>query len=142
MGTSVESQNYTWRIDELRRVRCHARFISFEPLIADVGELNLEKIDWAIIGGESGFGFRPVKKEWIENIIEQCKEQNVSVFFKQWGGIRPKSGGRELDGKTYDEYPKILVSEQTKSEELALKKKIEQFLNQEHSFILPKLLTR
>lgn len=142
MGTSIESENYNWRIDELRRVRCHARFISFEPLIGDVGQINLEGVDWIIIGGESGYGFRQVKKDWIKNIVKQCKQQDVAVFFKQWGGIRPKSGGRELDGKTFDEYPQIQVSEQTKSDELALKKKIEQIAKQEQTMLIPKLLNR
>ncbi len=142
MGTSVENENYNWRIDELRRVHCHVRFISFEPLIGDVGQINLDGIDWVIIGGESGYGFRPVKKDWIKNIVKQCKEQNVAVFFKQWGGIRPKSGGRELDGKTFDEYPQIQVSEQTKSDELALKKKIDQITKQEQTMLIPKLLNR
>lgn len=105
MGTSVEDSDNVWRIDELRKVDCNIRFISFEPLIGSVGEVNLSEIQWVIIGGESGYGYRPVKKEWIIEIINQCKEQKVAVFFKQWGGIRPKSGGRTINGRTYDEYP-------------------------------------
>jgi protein gp37 len=107
MGVSVENADHVSRIDDLRETKCNTRFISFEPLIGPVGKIDLTNIDWAIIGGESGYGFRPVRKEWILEIIEQCKKQNVAVFFKQWGGIRPKSGGRDLDGKTYDEYPII-----------------------------------
>ncbi len=107
MGTTVENGDNVWRIDELRKVRCNVRFISFEPLIGSVGTVDLSGIDWAIIGGESGYGYRQVEKEWITEIIDQCKKQKVSVFFKQWGGIRPKSGGRKIDGKIYDEYPKI-----------------------------------
>lgn len=107
MGVSVENEDYVWRIDELRKAKCHTRFVSFEPLLGSVGKIDLAGIDWAIIGGESGFGFRPVQKKWIKEIITQCRKQKVAVFFKQWGGIRPKSGGRELDGKTYDEYPEI-----------------------------------
>jgi len=107
MGVSVENSDYKWRINELRKVKCHARFISFEPLIDSVGKIDLRGIDWAIIGGESGVGFRAVEKSWIKEIIHQCKKQNVAVFFKQWGGIRPKSGGRKIDGRTYDEYPII-----------------------------------
>lgn len=110
MGVSVENADYVSRIDDLRETKCNTRFISFEPLIGSVGKIDLTNIDWAIIGGESGYGFRPVRKEWILEIIEQCKKQNVAVFFKQWGGIRPKSGGRDLDGKTYDEYPIIADS--------------------------------
>lgn len=107
MGVSVEDEDNVWRIDELRNVLCGIRFISFEPLLGLIRNVNLEKIDLAIIGGESGYGFRPVQKEWILDLIKQCKEQNVKVFFKQWGGIRPKSGGREIDGKTYEEYPEF-----------------------------------
>jgi len=107
MGVSVENEDYNWRIDDLRKVKCHTRFISIEPLIGSVGKLNLKNIDWVIIGGESGFGYRPVKKEWILDIIKQCKKQKVKVFFKQWGGIRPKSGGRTINGRTFDEYPVI-----------------------------------
>ena len=109
MGTSIENHDYKWRLDELRRVRCHTRFISFEPLIGPVGKLNLRGIDWAIIGGESGFRFRPVEKKWIIEIIKQCKSQKIPVFFKQWGGIRPKSGGRSINGKIYAEYPEIPI---------------------------------
>jgi len=111
MGVSVENKDYVKRIDDLRNVKCHTRFISFEPLIGPVGKLNLKEIDWAIIGGESGFGYRSVKKEWILDIINQCKKQKVAVFFKQWGGIRPKSGGRKINRRTYDEYPLIKKSE-------------------------------
>jgi protein gp37 len=107
MGTSVENEDNVWRINELRKVKCNIRFISFEPLIGSVGELDLNGIDWAIIGGESGFGFRLVKKEWIMEIIKQCRRQGVKIFFKQWGGIRPKSGGRIINNRTYDEYPTI-----------------------------------
>jgi len=109
MGVSVENSDYKWRINELRKVKCHTKFISFEPLLDSVGNVNLKGIDWAIIGGESGIGFRPVEKKWIKEIIHQCKKQKVAVFFKQWGGIRPKSGGREIDGRIYDEYPLIEI---------------------------------
>ena len=112
MGTSVENADYTWRIDSLRKVKCNTRFLSIEPLLGDVGVLNLSNIDWVIIGGESGSGFRPVKEEWITPIIRQCEEQHVPVFFKQWGGFRPKSGGRTINGRTYDQYPKIVAQPQ------------------------------
>ncbi len=107
MGTSIESEDHKWRIDALRQVKCHTRFLSIEPLLGHMGKLDLTKIDWVIIGGESGIGYRPVQKEWIVDIIKQCKIQKVAVFFKQWGGFRPKSGGRLLNGRTYDQYPKI-----------------------------------
>ena len=107
MGTSIENADYKWRANELRKVSCQTRFLSIEPLIGSLGKINLKNIDWVIIGGESGPRFRPVKKEWIMEIINQCEQQNVAVFFKQWGGIRAKTGGRMIDGKTYDDYPKI-----------------------------------
>jgi len=107
MGTSVENADFKWRIDALRQVKCYTRFLSIEPLLGHMGKLDLTDIDWVIIGGESGANFRPVNKEWITDIIKQCKKQSVAIFFKQWGGLRPKSGGRTLDGKTYDQYPKI-----------------------------------
>lgn len=107
MGVSVENKDFKWRIDDLRKVKCETRFLSIEPLLGSVGKLDLQKIDWVIIGGESGYGYRPVKEEWILDIIKQCKKQKVAVFFKQWGGIRPKSGGRVIKSRTYDEYPSI-----------------------------------
>ena len=105
LGTSIEDSNFLFRIDELRRVRCKTRFISFEPLLGSIGSVNFDGIHWVIVGGESGAGYRPVKKEWILDIIKQCKDQKVSVFFKQWGGPSPKYGGRCIDGKEYNEYP-------------------------------------
>lgn len=109
MGTSVENMKHTYRIDKLRDVKCTVRFVSFEPLLGKLDRINLNKIDWAIIGGESGKGFRSIKKEWVVDIIKQCRAQNVPVFFKQWGGPRPKYGGRLVDGIEYGEYPSITV---------------------------------
>lgn len=106
MGTSVENNNTTWRIDDLRKVRSSMKFISFEPLLEEIDPVDLTGIDWAIIGGESGYHYRPVQKEWIVSLIKQCKKQDVKVFFKQWGGVRPKSGGRTLNGRKYSAYPK------------------------------------
>ncbi len=105
MGTSIEDANSLFRMDRLREVRCKTRFVSFEPLLGPVRPANLDGIHWAIIGGESGAGYRPVKKEWVRDIIRQCRDQKVPVFFKQWGGPRPKSGGRRVDGREYSEYP-------------------------------------
>lgn len=107
MGTSIENEDYKWRITELRKVNCHTRFLSIEPLLGSMGELNLQKIDWVIIGGESGPHHRPVRKEWILDIIHQCEKQKVAVFFKQWGGFTPKAGGRKINHRTYDQYPEI-----------------------------------
>ena len=132
MGTSIEDNDTTWRIRELRRVKCHVRFISFEPLLEEIYKVDLSKIDWAIIGGESGHHYRPVEEEWIQSLIQQCKQQNVKVFFKQWGGFRPKSGGREINGKTYSEYPKIKpMTDQTKQKLHRLQAVNEQFEKQQ-----------
>lgn len=108
MGVSVENQSVIKRIDMLKNVSCAIRFISFEPLIGPISNnVDLTKIDWAIIGGESGENFRPVKEEWINNLIKTCEDQNVKIFFKQWGGLRPLSNGRTINGRRYDEYPSI-----------------------------------
>ena len=107
MGTSVEDNKTTWRIRELRKVKCHTRFVSFEPLLEEINRVDLNKVDWAIIGGESGNHYRPIQREWIQSLIKQCKRQKVKVFFKQWGGFRPKAGGRTINGRTYSEYPKL-----------------------------------
>lgn len=107
LGTSVELDLYKYRIDILKNVPAKIKFVSFEPLLGPLGELNLAGISWAIVGGESGPGFRKIESEWIREIRKQCKKQNVAFFFKQWGGIRPKSGGRILDGKEWNEYPKM-----------------------------------
>lgn len=119
MGTSIEDNLTTWRIRELRKVKCYTKFISFEPLLEDIDRVDLSGIDWVIIGGESGHDFRPVKKEWIEDLIRQCKRQDVKVFFKQWGGLRPKSGGRTINGRKYSEYPKLKpMNDQTRSKRM------------------------
>src|SRR5450755_3718823 len=81
------------------------RFLSIEPLLEDLGEINLSGITWVIVGGESGPGARPMKREWVVSIRKQCRVQGVPFFFKQWGGVRKARNGRLLDGRTYDEYP-------------------------------------
>jgi len=105
LGTSVEDLKVIDRIKLLQTSNAKVRFISFEPLISDVGELDLSGIHWVIVGGESGINHRPIKEEWVLNILNQCKQQNVPFFFKQWGGITSKSGGRLLQSKKYSEYP-------------------------------------
>ena len=105
VGTSIEDKKTLHRMEPLKSMFAHVKFISFEPLLEDLEKVDLHGIDWAIIGGESGSGFRPPKEEWITSVIENCQRQNVPVFFKQWGGIRPKSGGKEINGKTYTEFP-------------------------------------
>jgi len=105
VGTSVESSAYLARIDSLRSTPAAVRFVSFEPLLASVGKPDLREIHWAIVGGESGPGARPIKREWVREIHESCCEQSVAFFFKQWGGKRKKSTGRVYAGRTWDEYP-------------------------------------
>jgi protein gp37 len=105
IGVSVESADYAYRIDHLRRVPTSTRFVSFEPLLADTGRLDLTGIHWAIVGGESGPGARPMQPEWALAIRDQCLEQSVPFFFKQWGGVQKKKAGRVLDGRVWDEYP-------------------------------------
>jgi protein gp37 len=104
-GVSVEDAKAAARITHLRQSPAGVRFLSIEPLIGAVGKVNLEGIDWVIAGGESGPGARPIHLEWVREIRDQCQAQKVAFFFKQWGGIRPKSGGRELDGREWSEFP-------------------------------------
>lgn len=105
MGVSVENEKYQNRIDDLRTTPAHIKFLSLEPLIGPLPRLNLEKIDWAIVGGESGPGSRPIEPEWVIEIREQCIAAKVPFFFKQWGGINKKVTGRVLEGRTWDEMP-------------------------------------
>ncbi len=105
-GVSVEDRKYGLpRIDHLRQSPARVRFLSIEPLLEDLGEVDLSGITWVIVGGESGPGARPMKREWVISIRKQCREQGVPFFFKQWGGVRKVKNGRLLDGRTYDEYP-------------------------------------
>ncbi len=106
-GVSVEDSTKKSRIEHLRQTQAAIRFISFEPLIEPVGMLDLGGIHWAIAGGESGPGFRPLHLEWAREVRDQCINQTVAFFFKQWGGPRPKSGGRKLDGHEWNQYPKV-----------------------------------
>lgn len=108
IGATVENQDYIYRIDELRKVDAHIRFLSLEPLIGKIENLNLSNINWVIVGGESGPNARLMKKEWVIEIKEQCQKQMVPFFFKQWGGANKKKTGRLLEGKTWDEKPNIL----------------------------------
>lgn len=108
MGVSVENKEVLERIDFLRAIGAHIKFLSIEPLIGDLGELDLSGIDWVIVGGESGPGARQMKKEWVINIKNQCAAKGVAFFFKQWGGVNKKATGRELDGQYYNEYPNKL----------------------------------
>jgi protein gp37 len=105
-GVSVENQKHGLpRIDCLRKTPAKVRFLSIEPLLEDLGAIDLTGIDWVIVGGESGHGARPIEREWVENIRKQCKSAHVPFFFKQWGGVRKAKAGRDLNGRTYDEMP-------------------------------------
>jgi protein gp37 len=106
-GVSVENRKYGLpRIQNLQAAEAGVRFLSVEPLLEDLGKFSLKGIDWVIVGGESGPGARPIKKEWVVSVRDECKREGVPFFFKQWGGVRKKAAGRKLDGKTYDEFPK------------------------------------
>jgi protein gp37 len=109
LGTSVESQEYVNRLDELRRVPARVRFVSFEPLLGPIKAPNLSGIHWAIVGGESGPRARPMQGWWVEQLRASCERQGVAFFFKQWGGKRKKKTGRLLHGRTWDEYPAALT---------------------------------
>ncbi len=105
-GVSVENWQYGLpRIEHLREAPASVRFLSVEPLLEGLGVLNLEAIHWVIVGGESGHGARPLRKEWVTSIRDQCRDAGIPFFFKQWGGIRKKRAGRLLDGRTYDGFP-------------------------------------
>ena len=107
MGVSVENPDYLYRVDILRKIPAQVRFLSLEPLLAPLPNMNLTGIHWVIVGGESGLGARPMEANWVRDIRDQCKEkeQEVQFFFKQWGGPNRKKGGRTLDGRTWDEFP-------------------------------------
>ena len=105
IGTSVESQEYLGRLELLRETPAHVRFVSFEPLLGPIVDVDLSGMHWVIVGGESGPGARPMQTWWVEELRDACREQNVPFFFKQWGGVRKKTTGRLLAGRTWDELP-------------------------------------
>lgn len=109
MGVSVENEKYLNRIDHLRATGAHIKFLSLEPLLGPLNGMDLHGIDWAIVGGESGPGARPVDPAWITQIRDQCVEAGVAFFFKQWGGVHKKKTGRELEGRTWDQMPQLQV---------------------------------
>lgn len=110
LGTSIESDRYTWRADQLRQAPAAVRFLSAEPLLGGLPSLDLTGIDWVIAGGESGPRFRPVDLDWVRDLRDRCAEQQVPFFFKQVGGRTPKAGGRLLDGRTHDEMPTVAAA--------------------------------
>jgi protein gp37 len=105
IGVSVEDDDHVHRLDELRKVPAAVRFLSAEPLLGPLHRVDLRGIDWVIAGGESGPGARPVEAAWLRHLRDSCLAAEVAFFFKQWGGRTPKSGGRELDGRTWDQMP-------------------------------------
>jgi len=105
MGVSVENADYAFRIDCLKQTGAGIKFLSLEPLLGPLPKLDLAGIDWVIVGGESGPGARPMAREWVVDIQRRCQSAEVPFFFKQWGGVRKKQAGRELEGRTWDEMP-------------------------------------
>lgn len=105
MGVSVENEDYTYRIDDLRKTEAFVKFLSIEPLIGPIEKMDLTRIDWVIVGGESGPGARPLKEEWVVTIRDNCIQSGVPFFFKQWGGVNKKKAGRIIQGKTWSEMP-------------------------------------
>lgn len=119
LGVSVENQHATSRIEHLQRANVGVRFVSIEPLIGPVGKLNLKDIHWVIVGGESGPHARPMETHWAIDVRDQCQTEKVAFFFKQWGGRSPKSGGRLLEGREWNEFPARLSEKSMKRSEKA-----------------------
>lgn len=111
-GVSVEDTQYgVPRIDHLRQTSAKMKFLSIEPLLEDVGFINLLDIDWVIVGGESGRGARPIQESWVDSLLQQCRSADVPFFFKQWGGVQKKKNGRKLHGRTHNEFPQTSLGE-------------------------------
>jgi protein gp37 len=111
MGVTVESNRHLSRVEDLCTVRARVKFLSLEPLLSDFPALNLKKIDWIIVGGESGPGARPMQERWVKSIHRHCISQSTPFFFKQWGGVRKKETGRTFKGRTWDEMPSFIESQ-------------------------------
>jgi protein gp37 len=107
MGVTVENADCAFRIDDLRQTPAGVKFLSIEPLLGPIPNLDLKGIHWVIVGGESGPKARPIKREWVTDIRDQCLQANIPFFFKQWGGMNKKKAGRTLEGKTWDQMPNI-----------------------------------
>ncbi|HYO26161.1 MAG TPA: phage Gp37/Gp68 family protein, partial [Lacipirellulaceae bacterium] len=108
LGVSVESTKYRFRIDNLRQTKAAVRFLSLEPLLGPLHDLDLNGVHWIIVGGESGPGARPLSLEWVVDLRDQCRRESIPFFFKQWGGVNKKRAGRVLEGKTWDELPRLI----------------------------------
>ena len=116
-GVSVENRRHGLpRLEHLRSAPAAMRFLSVEPLLEDLGKIDLSGIHWVIVGGESGNGARPMEKAWVVNVRDQCRSAKVPFFFKQWGGVRKKQTGRELDGRTYDGFPRAAATTSSNSD--------------------------
>jgi protein gp37 len=113
LGVSIEDRGALTRLTHLKQARAAVRFVSFEPLLEDLATLDLSGIHWAIAGGESGPGARPIEREWVRSIRDQCKKQQVAFFFKQWGGRTSKARGNRLDGRRWLQYPEITAAQPT-----------------------------
>jgi protein gp37 len=111
MGVSVESEDYTYRIDDLSGIPAAVKFLSVEPLLGPIKRLSLRNIDWVIVGGESGPHARPIDPNWVRSIRNDCVTEGVPFFFKQWGGTRKSTTGRVLDGRTWDELPRPIPAQ-------------------------------
>jgi protein gp37 len=112
MGVTVEADNYIYRIEDLKKTGAMVKFLSLEPLLSAIPFLQLKGIDWVIAGGESGPNARPMKKDWVIDIRNQCQTAKVPFFFKQWGGVNKKKAGRELEGRIWNETPSLLANNQ------------------------------
>jgi protein gp37 len=108
MGVSIEDENQLFRIYSLQGTPAKVKFLSCEPLLSDLGKMDLKGIHWVIVGGESGTNSRTMEEVWVQNILKQCRKQKVPFFFKQWGGFNKKKNGRVLNGKTYSEMPVVI----------------------------------
>ena len=111
MGVSVENEDYTFRIEHLRQSGAKIKFLSLEPLLGPIRNLDLKDIDWGIVGGESGRAPRPMREEWVIDLSDQCQSARVPFFFKQWGGRSKKRAGRILQGRTWDQMPRFMTGE-------------------------------
>jgi len=115
MGVSVENQDQIFRIEHLRETHAHTKFLSLEPLLGPLPNLDLSGIDWVVVGGESGPGARPMRREWVTEIRDRCQKAEVPFFFKQWGGVQKSRTGRELEGRTWDEMPRSMPTPDRKT---------------------------
>jgi protein gp37 len=131
LGVTVEDRKaYDSRVEILRNTNASIRFLSIEPLLEDLGDIDLSNIDWVIVGGESGPKSRPIQESWVQSILKQCEEQHVPFHFKQWGGKNKKKAGRILNGRTYDEFPDFRFNVRPPRAELkSIRVKLEQLLN-------------